>query len=328
MTMSENSKNPFAQFLEQQGVLVLDGGLATELEVRGFDLDDPMWSARLLLDDPDAIRQLHADYLSAGADCIISASYQGTISGFMRLGMSEGQAKKLLNLSVQLAIEARDAFWSQVANQIGRLRPIIAASVGPYGAALADGSEYTGDYDLDEEGLLAFHRPRWQILAESEADILACETIPSMHESRALARLLVATPERYGWFSFSCQDGRRISDGSLLADCLAPLNKIEKVVAVGINCTSPKYIPSLIGEAQRVTDKPIIVYPNSGERYEAGEKRWLGTAEANDFAGASELWCTSGANIIGGCCRTGPDHVRQIRRQLIAQEQKTVKEHR
>jgi homocysteine S-methyltransferase len=325
--MSEGSgqihKNPLTPFLEQESRLVLDGGLATELEARGHDLDSKLWSARLLLDDPGAIRQVHADYLKAGADCIISASYQGTIEGFMERGLDEEQAEGLLRLSVDLAVEARNAFWDDPANRTGRLRPIVAASVGPYGAALADGSEYTGDYDLDEKGLLAFHRPRWQILADSPADILACETIPSRLESQVLAHLLNETPGRFAWFTFICRDVKHISDGTPLADVVTPQNDLHQVAAVGINCTAPQFITDLISEVRQVTDKPIVVYPNSGEKYDVLHKRWLGVSDSADFAEASQKWSAAGATIIGGCCRTGPEHIRQIRLLLAGLEDET-----
>ncbi|MCI0395561.1 MAG: homocysteine S-methyltransferase [Chloroflexi bacterium] len=310
--VSITNNNPITPFLERQGALILDGGLATELEARGYNLGDELWSARLLQDAPEAIRQVHADYLAAGADCVISASYQATIGGFVRRGLSEAEAIALLRLSVQLALEARDDFWAAPANRPGRLRPLVAASVGPYGAALADGSEYTGAYDLDEAGLLAFHRRRWHILAETPADLLACETIPSYPESRALARLLAETPGRYAWFSFSCRDGQRISDGTPLVECIRPLNELPQVAAVGVNCTAPRFIPSLIARARQATDKPIVVYPNSGETYDAKNNRWLGESVPAEFGTYSREWRKEGAALIGGCCRTGPEHIRQI----------------
>jgi len=220
-------------------------------------------------------------------------------------------------MSVQLAIEARDGFWGNPSNQIGREKPIVAASVGPYGAALADGSEYTGNYDLDEDDLYTFHRQRWHVLAETGADILACETIPSRPESEALTQLLAETPGRYAWFSFSCRDQRRIGDGALLRDCVAPLNEFEQIAAVGINCSWPQYVPSLVAECRKVTNKPIIVYPNSGEEFDAVEKRWSGVVDSVDFASASETWHAAGATLIGGCCRTSPEHIRQIRQRLL-----------
>jgi homocysteine S-methyltransferase len=313
-----SSKDPVRQFIVERGVLVLDGGLATELEIRGHNLNDKLWSARLLIDDPDSIRRLHLDYLEAGADCIISASYQGTIRGFMQRGLSREEAENLLRSSVTLALEAREDFWGRAENQIGRLKPIVAASVGPYGAYLADGSEYTGDYDLNQAELLAFHQPRWQVLVETEADIIACETIPSFPEAIALSKLLEVTPDRYAWFSFSCRDFKRISDGTPLAECVAYLDRFQKIAAVGINCTAPRFISSLVSEAKSATDKPIIVYPNSGESYDTKYKKWLGETDSQDYAAAATSWCVTGASIIGGCCRTGPQHIRKLRQTLLA----------
>lgn len=310
-------RNPLTPFFDEFGFMVLDGGLATELESRGHDLNNELWSAHLLLEDPEAIRQLHSDYLAAGADCIITASYQGTVEGFMKRGLTETEAEDLLRLSVELAIEARDGFWSDPANRVSRRKPIVAASIGPYGAYLADGSEYTGAYDLDEAGLVAFHRRRWQILAETEADILACETIPSFDECRALAQLLQETAGRYAWFAFSGRDSRHISDGSRLADCLAYLDRLEQVAAVGINCTSPTHVLGLLAEARTVTAKPLVLYPNSGEEYDVESRIWLGQSDAHEFAEACPAWQEAGAKIIGGCCRTGPEHIKQIRQRLM-----------
>lgn len=304
--------NPIQPFLDFQDALILDGGLATELEARGCDLGDELWSARLLLQDPALIQQVHLDYYRAGADCGISASYQATIPALMDRGLSEAEAIALIRLSVQLVRQARDQFWAEPANRQGRLHPIAAASVGPYGAALADGSEYTGDYDLDEAGLVDWHRSRWHILAESGADILACETIPSHNEMRALAQLMAETPDVPAWVSFSCGDGRHINDGTPIAGCAAFLDGVAQVVAVGINCTPPSLIPSLIREVRSVTQKPIVVYPNSGETYDAKQKVWLGQSVPAEFGTFSREWRKEGAALIGGCCRTGPAHVRQI----------------
>jgi homocysteine S-methyltransferase len=304
--------NPVRLFLEKQGVLILDGGLATQLEARGAHLQDPLWSARLLLENPALIRQVHLDYFWAGADCAITASYQATIPGFVQHGLTEAQAVELLKLPVQLAREAREEFWA-VAGGGGRLRPLIAASIGPYGAYLANGAEYTGDYDLGEPGLVDFHRQRWHILAESAVDLLACETIPSLAEAKALAQLLRESPDSWAWFSFSCRDGRSISDGTPITECAALLEEMEQVVAVGINCTPPRHIPELIGELLAVTQKPIVVYPNSGEDYDAVTKRWHGLSAPAEFGTYSREWRKAGAALIGGCCRTGPEHIRQIR---------------
>ncbi len=311
--MTNRINNPIEPFLAYQNTFILDGGLATELEARGHNLDDPLWSARILLERPEAIREVHSDYLQAGADCIISASYQASLPGLMARGRSEAEAAVLIHFSVQLAIEARDQFWGIMANRQQRLRPLVAASVGPYGAYLADGSEYTGDYDLDEAGLLAWHRPRWEILAQSGADLLACETIPSLAEARALRQLLLETPHSPAWMSFACKDGAHISDGTPLAECARMLNDVPNLVAVGINCTPPRFLPELITAVQSNTNKHIIVYPNSGERYDAETNQWLGQSDPSEFGTISREWRKMGALLVGGCCRTGPEHIRQIR---------------
>ena len=304
--------NPIQSFLNFQDALILDGGLATELEARGCDLKDELWSARLLLENPALIQQVHYDYFQAGADCGISASYQATIPALMARGLSETEAIELIHLSVRLVMAARDQFWAEPANRAGRRRPIVAASVGPYGAALADGAEYTGDYNLDEAGLVDWHRQRWHILAESGADILGCETIPSRSEIGALVKLMAETPGMPAWVSFSGRDERHISDGSLIADCAAFLDDVDQVVAVGINCTPPSLILSLIREVRSVTQKPIVVYPNSGETYDVVDKVWLGQSVPAEFGTYSREWRKEGAALIGGCCRTRPAHIRQI----------------
>jgi homocysteine S-methyltransferase len=295
-------ESPLDLFLEQQGYLILDGGLATELEARGYDLNDALWSARLLADEPEAIRQVHLDYLRAGADVIITASYQATIPAFRARGLTETEAIELLQRSVALGRTARDEFWAATSRHAGRLRPLVAASVGPYGAYLADGSEYTGAYGL--------------ILAESGPDLFACETIPSAVEARALARLLPETPEMVAWFSFTGRDEARISDGTPFATVVRALDPFSQVAAVGINCTPPRFIPGLVAAARHETEKPIVVYPNSGETYDAERKVWLGLSIPDDFASQSAQWRAVGANLIGGCCRTGPAHIRQVRQTI------------
>ncbi len=300
-------------FINQSGAFILDGGLATQLEARGCDLSDDLWSARLLLENPDLIRQVHLDYYLAGADCATTASYQATIPGFCKRGHSVSQAIHLIRLSTQLALEARELFWADKQNRVGRLRPLVAASIGPYGAYLANGAEYTGNYDLDEAGLFHWHQERWHILATSGADLLACETIPSFAEARAITHLLPETPQTLAWVSFSCRDGQHISDGTPIADCAAFLSDFPQILAVGINCTPPRYIHSLIQQITHVTDKPIVVYPNSGETYDPVHHCWQGLADASQFGTMSKEWRRAGAALIGGCCRTTPAHIRQIR---------------
>ena len=305
--------DPLAPFLAGGGILVLDGGLATQLEKAGFDLAHPLWSARLLDEAPQSIANVHRAYLEAGADCITTASYQASLPGFQRTGRSETEARELLRRSVLLAREARDAFWSNPANHAGRSRPLVAASLGPYGAYLANGAEYTGDYDLDEDGLVAFHRERYLLLADTDADLVACETIPSAVEARALLRLLPERKEARAWLSFSCRDGERLSDGTFFSAAARFAGSHPQVVAVGVNCTAPEHVVELLHAAARETPKPLVAYPNSGERYDAVGRRWLGSSDAADWGERAKLWCRAGARLVGGCCRTGPDHVRAVR---------------
>jgi homocysteine S-methyltransferase len=308
--------NPLQRFLDSQGFLVLDGGLATELEARGCDLDDPLWSAKVLLEDPELIGSVCYDYLVAGADCIASASYQATVEGLERRGLHRTAALEAIAASVNIAVEARDRFWGQLENREGRIRPLVAASVGPYGAYLADGSEYDGRYGLTSEELVSFHRERWHLLATGGADLMACETIPSGVETLALLDLLRETPGITCLFSFSCRNAEHLCDGSSLVEAVQLLSDSEQVVAVGVNCVPPSFVPALIRQVELHTDKHIAVYPNSGENYDATTKTWSGIADPVDFGIAAKEWHNLGAGVIGGCCRTGPEHVRAIRKAL------------
>jgi homocysteine S-methyltransferase len=300
------------RILDKYPLMVLDGALATELERRGCDLHDPLWSAKVLIEAPDLIKQVHTDYFAAGADCAITATYQATFAGFARRGLNEEEAADLMRLAVRLAIEARDEFWADPANRLGRPKPLVAASIGSYGAFLADGSEYSGDYGLTEDELMNFHRPRLRILAESEVDLLACETIPCLVEALALARLFDEHPGREAWISFSARDAVHISCGEPLAGCVAELEPYQQVVAVGINCTPPQYVADLVAAAHAATNKPILAYPNSGEVYRPEEGCWIGEPDATRYVDEARVWYERGARLIGGCCRTGPEEIRSI----------------
>ncbi len=319
--MSASQPNPLQPFLERQGVVILDGGLATALEARNFNLNNPLWSARLLIENPGALAQLHRDYLEAGADCVISASYQASFEGLSRIGVADDDIAALLRLSVQLATQARETFWNDHGQNSQRLYPLVAASVGPYGATLADGSEYTGDYGLnrsglDEAELVDFHRRRFEVLSDSGADLLACETIPSRVEARALRRLLDNTAGIPAWLSFSCRDGERLCDGSKIAEAVAELEGCRRLIAVGVNCTAPRFVPSLIEHLRDATALPIVVYPNSGEGYDAVHKCWLPMTSPMDLATEGLEWRRAGAQLIGGCCRTGPEDIHALRLAL------------
>jgi homocysteine S-methyltransferase len=308
--------SPIAAFLDRQGVLILDGGLATELEKRGADLDDPLWSARLLIENPELIRQVHQDYYAAGADVAITASYQASFSGLARRGLNAKEAARLMTKSVRLADEARESFWSVAANRTGRLRPLVAASIGPYGAHLHDGSEYRGDYNVGRDVLMAFHRSRMAVLAEAGADLLAFETIPSRLEAEVLLELLGEFSGLHAWLSFSCRDETRISDGSPFAECAALTNASQQIVSVGLNCTPPQYAESLVRAAIDATHKPVLAYPNSGEHYQVDGNSWLPGDGVEDFVAAAQRWHAVGARLIGGCCRTGPEEIAGIARAL------------
>src|SRR4051794_6322357 len=231
--------NPLQPFLDCSGAVILDGGLATELERRGADLRDPLWSAKLLVENPGLIRDVHLDYFRAGADVGTSASYQASFLGFCRRGLSPREAGDLLRLSVRLVQEARDAFMAEA--PAGRLRPLVAASVGCYGAYLADGSEYRGDYDLTAEDLIDWHRPRLETLLDAGPDLLACETIPCLAEAEALVRLLEEFPAVPAWLSFSCRDGAHLWTGEPFAEAVRIASAARNVAAVGVNCTAPAF---------------------------------------------------------------------------------------
>ncbi len=296
---------------------VLDGGLATSLEALGYDLDDDLWSAKILLEAPDAIRRVHSDFLLAGADCITSGTYQASIPGFVAKGFTYDRASEVLGRAVNLAVEACEEFWSDVENRYHRLRPLVAASVGPYGAYRADGSEYTGAYGLSDDELLDFHEGRWRILAESAADLMGCETIPSLQEAEVLLELLRRTPDRWAWMSFTCRDGAHLSDGSPLAAAARICDTGTRVAAVGINCTRPEHVSELISVVRNATEKPVIVYPNAGGRYDGARKRWEGVAPRHDWPALVAQWRDLGASVIGGCCRVGPADISRIRSRLL-----------
>ena len=284
-----------------QGPLVLDGGMATELERGGADLRDALWSARLLKDDPGSIRRVHEAFFDAGADVAISASYQASFSGFADRGIEAEEAASLMRLSVALAREAAAADGSD---------RLVAASVGPFGATLADGSEYRGDYGLSAGALAMFHRPRFETLLEAEPDLLAIETIPSIVEAEALVTLLEDYSEARAWISFSCRDGACISDGTPFADAVALAASSDRVIAVGVNCTPPGFIPSLLDGAEAT--KPLLVYPNVGSTWDAASRSWILEGERPDPGASAATWRSAGATIVGGCCGTTPDDIRAM----------------
>ena len=303
-------ENLFAPFIRDKGIVIIDGAMATELEARGADLNHSLWSAKLLKEDPQLIQQVHYDYLLAGADVVTTASYQASFTGFAKQGYSHAEAAAFMQLSVQLALNARTALLEAFPE---RIKPLVAASVGPYGASLADGSEYRGNYGVSIEDLKSFHRERMQLLSQSGADFLAFETIPCKDEAAALIAVLEELPGVQAWISFSCKDATHVSSGESFAACIELINHCPQIIAAGVNCTAPQYIESLVKIAVSVTDKYIVVYPNKGDTWDAATKCWIpATVGHQHFKTDAAIWYAAGARLIGGCCRTTPEDIREL----------------
>ncbi|MCG8332035.1 MAG: homocysteine S-methyltransferase [Chitinophagales bacterium] len=298
-----------------QPTILLDGALSTELERLGYDISGVLWSAKLLKTAPKSIQQLHYDYLCAGADIITTATYQASFQGFAEQGIDRKEAEGLLRESVILAKAARKQFW-EAAEDSNRHYPLIAASIGPYGAYLADGSEYSGNYNLSTNELIHFHRDRLECLLQAQPDLIAFETIPSYKEALAITQLLKQFAAAKAWISFSCKDGTHISDGTPLSRLVKEIQNSNQIVAIGVNCTAPVFVSSLISEIKGNTDKTIIVYPNSGENWDADQRCWLPATEKSSYAQLAVEWKQAGATIIGGCCRTGVEDIRVLAKNL------------
>ncbi len=303
--------DPFAPILALRGAVVLDGGLATQLEAQGNSLADPLWSARLLLENPAEIVRAHLAFFRAGAAVATTASYQATFEGFAARGIDRAAAVDLMRRSVALASEAR-ATWRAERPPDDHATLLVAASIGPYGAFLANGGEYTGRYGRSVAQLRDFHRERLEVLAATDADLLACETIPELEEGIALAELLDATPGARGWLSFSCTDGAHLRSGAAVEEAFALAEQSSRVLAVGINCTAPEHMDELLARARGATSKPLIVYPNSGEGWDPVARRWTRTTGPTVDATAARRWIDEGATIVGGCCRVSPDQIREV----------------
>jgi homocysteine S-methyltransferase len=285
-------------------VLISDGGLATELEARGNDLSDALWSARLLVDAPEEIAAVHAAFFRAGAVFATTASYQASFDGFAARRIGRDDAVRLLRRSVELARAARD--------EAGARGRWVAASIGPYGAALADGSEYKGRYGLSVAQLADWHRPRLEVLVDAEPDVLAVETVPDIAEAEALVGLV----REFGvpaWLSYTI-DGTTTRAGQPLADAFAVAAGVPEIVAVGVNCCAPADVLPAVGLARDIAGKPVIAYPNSGEGWDSERRTWVGKPQfAPELA---RQWVAAGARIIGGCCRVRPDDIAALARQV------------
>ncbi|HZL53456.1 MAG TPA: homocysteine S-methyltransferase [Terracidiphilus sp.] len=296
-----------------RGIHVIDGGLASELEYLGARIDGPLWSAHVLEDEPERVAAVHRAYIQAGSQCIATCSYQVSRMGYAEIGLPPERADGALLRSVALA-------RSVVAEFPGR-RVLVAGSLGPYGAALHNGAEYHGNYNCSYADLVRFHRERIEVLAGATdpqapdllaPDLLAFETFPSLDEVRAVGEALAPWPMLSAWFSFSCRDDKHVSHGEWVRDCASLVAALPQTVAIGVNCVPPRWLPSLIAELRTASSKPVLVYPNSGEGWDAEARCWTGTTDPADFGEMAAGWFAAGPQMVGGCCRTRPAHIREV----------------
>lgn len=302
--------------LQNRRGLVIDGAMATELEKRGINTDNELWSATALIENPEAITAVHKSYFQAGADIAITNTYQANIGMFEKMGLSKKNSRQLITTAVQLADQARNEYYSSLTKSERQKRarhPLIAGSVGPYGAYLADGSEYTGDYDLSEKEYMDFHRSRMELLDQAGVDLFALETQPNFHETKALVNLLKQEfPKQSAWMTFSIKDPKTLCDGTPLQDAVKYFEIFDQITAIGVNCTTLENIEQAVLNIKAVTDKPIVVYPNNGDVYDPKTKTWTSNPQADTFTDLVPKWLAAGAKLIGGCCRTTPEDIKQI----------------
>lgn len=310
-------KADLKRILEKNIIMIIDGSMSTPLERMGADLNDTLWTAKVLKEQPELIKKVHKDYFRAGADCGITASYQATVPGLMAKGMTEEEAEDIIARSVRVFLEAREEWWKEEGRAEGREYPLCLASVGPYGAFLADGSEYRGNYKINDDELSKFHKRRMEVLKDAGADMFLIETIPSKREALVCADLAEELGVDY-WISYSCMSGTRINEGDPIRTCISELvSDHPHLRMVGVNCTDPKFIVSLIGEIKKGledagTDLPIAVYPNSGEKYDPETKTWTRAGEGMAFGAYAYEYMKAGASAVGGCCTTVAGHIKQV----------------
>ena len=299
-----------SQFFDalREAPIVLDGGLGTRLDARGNDVSSVLWSAEVLRQRPEEVRAAHLDFFEAGARIATTSSYQVSYDGFARAGITTAEVDRLLDLSVELAIQARAEAGLTQQNAW------VFASVGPYGASLGNGSEYTGDYgpNFGVDALRDWHRARLLRLAQSSADALICETIPSLDEARALAHE-AADLGLPAILSFTVGDGA-LRSGESLANAARIAQGIENIIAVGVNCSEATHATSALRRFREETDLPLVVYPNSGEHWNATERSWSGVA--GSLESYVDEWVSLGACLIGGCCRVDIEGIAKIASRL------------
>lgn len=285
---------------------VIDGGLASELETLGARTDGPLWSAHVLEDEPAKVAAAHRAYIEAGAQCIATCSYQVSRMGYAEVGFSAERADAAILRSVELARSVCDEYLDRGV--------LVACSLGPYGAALHNRSEYHGNYDCSHSDLVQFHRERIEVVANAKGsqvpDLIAFETFPSLDEVLAVCEALAPWPRLQAWFSFSCRDEEHVSHGEPVSECTEALAKFPQTLAVGVNCVPAKWVPPLIEELRSGSNLPVLVYPNSGEGWDSN--CWMGESNPAEFGRLAAEWYAKGADVVGGCCRIGPAHIRKV----------------
>lgn len=297
----------FTEFLTNHTV-VLDGAMSTPLERLGADTNNDLWTAKALIDNEELVYEVHKMYFEAGADLIITDTYQANVQAFEKVGYSEKEARNLIKKAVKIAQKARDDYE----NKTGK-HNYIAGTIGPYGAYLANGSEYRGDYELSVEEYQQFHLPRIEELVNAEVDILAIETQPKLDEVLAILELLKEKyPQQKVYVSYTLSDDDTISDGTPLPRAIHALEDYSQVIAVGINCVKLELVEPALKNMKEITDKHLIVYPNSSAVYNPKSKTWSQTKTSATFEELIPNWYEAGARIIGGCCTTGPKEIKAV----------------
>lgn len=297
----------FTEFLTNHTV-VLDGAMSTPLEKLGADTNNDLWTAKALIDNEELVYEVHKMYFEAGADLIITDTYQANVQAFEKVGYSEKEARNLIKKAVKIAQKARDDYE----NRTGK-HNYIAGTIGPYGAYLANGSEYRGDYELSVKEYQQFHLPRIEELVNAGVDILAIETQPKLDEVLAILELLKEKyPQQKVYVSYTLSDDDTISDGTPLPRAIHALEDYSQVIAVGINCVKLELVEPALKNMKEITDKHLIVYPNSSAVYDPKSKTWSQPKTSATFEELIPNWYEAGARIIGGCCTTGPKEIKAV----------------
>ena len=291
--------------------------MGTELDARGVDTRNALWSALALTAAPDVVREVHTDYLSAGARVITTNTYQATLPALIRSGCGAVAAREVIAAGVRLAEDAARCFGKEHPEE----SVLVAGGLGPYGAYLADGSEYTGAYDInipEDSGFLEVHRPRIEVLVGEEIDLFALETLPRLDGAQALLAMVKGlAPQAECWVSFQVRpDGATLADGTPLAEAAAWVAQEETIVAVGINCVAPGVVGRALPVLRAATGKPLVAYPNAGDLYDPATKTWQSTGDGAGIPDLAPSWIDAGARLVGGCCRTRPAQIRQLARAV------------